>query len=295
MGCVYVATNRLNGKQYVGKCTRKFENRRSAHFKDAKRGATQVFACAIRKYGRDAFDWDILFESDSGSVLSRVEIMCIADMESMVPNGYNMTAGGECGHGPNRPETRAKISAAKKGQVHTDAAKRKMSQSQRGKKRSGEFKAKVSAFHKGRKKKPETVERMRQAQQRRRESYVASDETRAKIGAASRGRKASPETRRKMSDSQKKVPQEARDRAGASNRIAQKGRVFAEDHKQRMREAALRRAPMSDETKEKCRQTQLEHHRKLREQMSCLKSHVCNLQIRYKDALATAVASTAPV
>ena len=64
---------------------------------------------------------------------------------------------------PHSEETRAKISAAKRGHKHSEEAKAKMSAAQRGRKLTPEHRAKISASNKGRK---------------------VSDETRAKISAA---------------------------------------------------------------------------------------------------------------
>ena len=125
MGCVYCATNRLNGKRYVGKTVQSMAVRIESHRVCAARGVRRVFYSAIRKYGFDSFDWEVLFEGKDEEILFKVEQICIRDFGSVHPNGYNMTQGGE---GITRacPEVGRKISKALTGRVVSEQAREKL-------------------------------------------------------------------------------------------------------------------------------------------------------------------------
>ena len=89
-GCIYVITNTVNGKQYVGQ-TWDFPRRRSEHEK-VKKG--YPIYRAMRKYGRDAFTWSILVSGvATQGQLNELEARVIAERGSLVPRGYNLLAG----------------------------------------------------------------------------------------------------------------------------------------------------------------------------------------------------------
>ena len=92
MGCVYCAVNTINNKVYIGKTRYPLRERRMAH-EIAKDRC--VFHKALRKYGKHAFEWLVLFQSDDESILYRREEQFIAIHNSMIPVGYNMTTGGD--------------------------------------------------------------------------------------------------------------------------------------------------------------------------------------------------------
>jgi hypothetical protein len=54
-GRVYLITNTVNGKRYVGKTHRASRKRWADHCSAAKRGSQYPLHCAIRKYDKDAF------------------------------------------------------------------------------------------------------------------------------------------------------------------------------------------------------------------------------------------------
>lgn len=152
MGCVYIATCRINGKQYIGKTVGSLTNRRCDHKKGAEavRQPRAIFLRAIRKHGIDAFDWEELFVSESDEVLCRMEVVMIAEMGTKMPDGYNMTDGGEGTAGfVLTKETRAKIAAKATGR-----------------KVSSETRTKISSSLKGQRRSPEAVARMKAAQNR---------------------------------------------------------------------------------------------------------------------------------
>jgi len=95
-GLVYMATNRINGKSYIGQTTRPFDDRIKEHLKC--RGNCTILICAIRKYGHEAFWWKILRGGiESQEELNRIEEQMIALHETTAPHGYNLKQGGAKG------------------------------------------------------------------------------------------------------------------------------------------------------------------------------------------------------
>lgn len=88
-GVIYKATCTISGKSYIGQ-TVNFENRKKQHI-----WATDdyVFHKAIRKYGKENFNWEILEECEVNQ-LDEKEIYWIAYYDTY-NNGYNMTEGGD--------------------------------------------------------------------------------------------------------------------------------------------------------------------------------------------------------
>lgn len=195
-GCVYLATNLLNGKLYVGKTMYGLGRRRAAHIAKAATGARQHFCRALRFYGEGAFAWEEIYLSDDDEALLAAEIQLIAILRADGLGLYNMTDGGNGAHGLFRtPEHSAKISAAQKGRKQSDEQKRRHSEFMTGRKLTEEHKAAISAGNKGRKPSPESVAKTTAFHRGRKRS----EETRARISAALTGRPVKPETRAKIS------------------------------------------------------------------------------------------------
>lgn len=130
-GCIYIIKNTLNSKCYIGQ-TNNFERRWKEHKHNAEVGYDKgkyrsVLYDAIRKYGKDVFVADVL-EVLPLSSLEQREKYWISFLDTLVPNGYNLTVGGETLYGENNPfygkvhseETKALISKANKGRKKTE-------------------------------------------------------------------------------------------------------------------------------------------------------------------------------
>ena len=154
MGVIYKLTNLKNGKIYVGQ-TVQFKKRMNHHRHSKQPGVD----AAIRKYGWENFSVEILEECPE-EMLDEREIFWIAELNSMFPNGYNLTSGGNAKRILSEA-TRAKLSANSKtlvgeknpfyGKHHTEEAKAKNGAAHRGKKASAETRAKMSAGRSGEK------------------------------------------------------------------------------------------------------------------------------------------------
>jgi group I intron endonuclease len=120
MAIIYKATNRVNGKVYIGRTERPLRTRKSEHKSHAGRDG-QVFGRAINKYGFDAFDWAVLEECSSIKHMHLLEEFWIDWFQSADrKNGYNRSTGGEGAIGVKvSGETRAKLSRAAKGRKQT--------------------------------------------------------------------------------------------------------------------------------------------------------------------------------
>lgn len=94
MACVYIATNLVNGKRYIGVSIHPLHVRVSQHFCVAKtnhsRNKKNIFYKAIRKYGRKNFSFSVLTECEPEKVFFE-EIRLIA----LLKPEYNGTSGGE--------------------------------------------------------------------------------------------------------------------------------------------------------------------------------------------------------
>ena len=149
-GIIYRATNKINGKIYVGQTTRSFEERKSQHISDALCNKYNMyFHRAIRKYGVDNFDWDVLDYCETYDELNNAEIKAIEKYNAF-GNGYNLTKGGKGSVGfRHSEEFKERMSNARIGVKVTDETKKKISLIHSGKRLCEATKKKISDAHKG--------------------------------------------------------------------------------------------------------------------------------------------------
>lgn len=115
---VYLITNRVNGKRYVGKTKRSLEQRWREHVTHSHGGSEEMALYqAIRKHGAESFELSVLEECDDEDALDEAERKWIRELGTF-RREYNMTEGGD----------------GLKGYRHTEATKRRMSESRRGEK-----------------------------------------------------------------------------------------------------------------------------------------------------------------
>jgi group I intron endonuclease len=161
--CVYIHTNKINGKKYVGQTCKKPESRwaNGCGYKTQK-----YFYRAIEKYGWDGFEHEIIASNLTKAEADQLEKDLIKSFNTQNPdNGYNLTGGGdgmfgwtpsdewikkqrELNTGEHNPffgkrhseETKKKISEANsgnipgnKGKPHTEKSKELMRENRKGK------------------------------------------------------------------------------------------------------------------------------------------------------------------
>lgn len=94
---IYKYTNKINNKSYIGQSVN-IERRKKQHISSSyytkSNTYNTVFHSAIRKYGPENFNFEILVIC-SVDELDKLEKFYIKEYNTMVPNGYNMTPGGE--------------------------------------------------------------------------------------------------------------------------------------------------------------------------------------------------------
>ena len=147
--CIYMYTNKINGKRYVGQAVN-FNVRHKKHIassynEKAKYDYNVPFHNAIRKYGIENFKIKILAENiPTQEKMNEYEVFFIKRYDTLCKNGkgYNIASGGSNGNklaGKTEEEMKEfgqKISKAKKGENnpmygkhHSDETKQKLSDS----------------------------------------------------------------------------------------------------------------------------------------------------------------------
>jgi group I intron endonuclease len=109
---VYIVINKINNKKYIGYTTKTLHDRIKTHvlkaYSKSSKHYNYNFQRAIRKYSIDNFTWEVLCNCYSKKECIEKEIEYIKKYNSVSPNGYNLTYGGE--GGLQSQETRKKIS-----------------------------------------------------------------------------------------------------------------------------------------------------------------------------------------
>lgn len=126
-GHIYLITNNVNNKKYIGQTWYPLERRLSQHKTQKKRGCP-LLSRAIKKYGGEAFTIESLAKFDTQAHADFLETYFISFYCSNDPQyGYNLTSGGQGGK-PSMPlETRQKISQSKQGYKQSLQTKLKIS------------------------------------------------------------------------------------------------------------------------------------------------------------------------
>ena len=171
-GIIYLATNKVNGKLYIGKTAREFVVRIREHEYDARNKSKTAFSRAIAKYGIEAFTFEVLETCPPAEIDAR-ERHWISSYPCRKPHGYNLTDGGDGTAGLKRPDVTARLKAMTGERNH--------------------------AF--GKRHTPEENERNRQAllgPKNPRYGKLVSPETRALISERTKARMADPEVRERF-------------------------------------------------------------------------------------------------
>jgi len=139
-GFVYITTNMINGKKYIGQ--KIFD----CHWK-LYLGSGKRLKYAIKKYGKDNFIREIIAIAYSKEELNNLEIEIINNHNAVVDedNYYNIAYGGGTNTGLHfSEEHKNKISNSEKGKVTSEETKLKISNSKKGTILSEETKLKIS-------------------------------------------------------------------------------------------------------------------------------------------------------
>jgi GIY-YIG catalytic domain. len=92
---IYKATNKVNGKIYIGQTIKTLDRRIKGHINDSRNGGNR-FKNAIKKYGRENFKWEVIEECQTIEQLNEREEYWIRELNSTnIEIGYNMKNGGK--------------------------------------------------------------------------------------------------------------------------------------------------------------------------------------------------------
>ena len=215
MGCIYMWTNKVNNKRYIGKCHDDVNKRKRMHLLGH---GNKLLKRAFDKYGVENFTFEILHDGILDEFLNDYEIAAIKKYNTNTcrPNGhgYNLTDGGEGIIGFNRPpvseETRQKMSEAHKGKTHSEETRKKLSEVRKGKKHgppSEKTRLKISEAQKGKKISVETRRKLSETHKANPslgfKGKTHSEETRRKLSEINKGKKLSTETKCKLAKTSK--------------------------------------------------------------------------------------------
>lgn len=108
-----------SGKQYIGQTSRTMNLRITQHGAAANRGSPLPVHCAWRVHGAPLAE--VLSRHETQAELNAAEIDAIRAMDTLAPNGYNVSLGGDTAPSKN-PDVAAKIAASATGRKHADTS-----------------------------------------------------------------------------------------------------------------------------------------------------------------------------
>lgn len=147
-GIIYLATNKHNGKIYIGQSTAVNPRHRWNQHVSSSLGNDPkdlyYFGRSLKKHGPKNFTYEIIHGCVSQKDLNYWEIYYIETLDCLNSDvGYNLRPGGS--RGGHTEATKQKLREANLGKVLTEEHKRNLSLAHIGLKHSDEWKAKMSA------------------------------------------------------------------------------------------------------------------------------------------------------
>ena len=149
---IYLITNKINGKRYVGQTINVLEVRWKSHLSDFKNGKEYPLYLAMKKHGIENFAVKILAKCNTIDELNHRETYYIRLLNTHVSKerGYNIRLGGM--NAPLSEIHKKKIGDAQRGiskPNHTEESKRKISEANRGVPKTKEHKLKLAEANTG--------------------------------------------------------------------------------------------------------------------------------------------------
>lgn len=174
---IYLLTCKVNGLKYVGQSEVPLDERWAKHVACSRCPRSKAYKLmpvvrAIAEHGPENFDRQVLEECETYEQMDAEEIRLIAELDTMVPSGYNKSKGGD---------------APMRGRKHTSESIEKMRQAKLN--MSAETRAAISAGQARANKNPETRARKSKAAKEWIAEKGFTEEHRAKISAANSGEK----------------------------------------------------------------------------------------------------------
>lgn len=129
LGALYKLTSPIN-KSYIGITKKTVKNRWKQHLKDTTRRINKPLYNAIDKYGPENFKVETLVIANDWNYLCLLEQRAIKQYNTKIPNGYNLTDGGDGGTGYQFTEKDIEKLKQSRGKVeHTEESKELLRQS----------------------------------------------------------------------------------------------------------------------------------------------------------------------
>jgi len=179
---IYITTNLINGKKYIGKD----EKNDSNYF-----GSGIHLTRSVKKYGKENFKKEIIEHCNTSEELNEKEIYWIDFYKACESEQfYNIAKGGDGGNiikgysEEQKKEIYKKTIDNRKWYKHSDETKEKISKKHKGKKLSDITKLKLSVYNTGRKMTKEQKEKLSNSLK----GHLTSEETRIKISKATMGK-----------------------------------------------------------------------------------------------------------
>jgi hypothetical protein len=245
---VYITTNLINGKQYIG-------DHSTNNLNDNYIGSGLLIKPAIKKYSKSSFKKEILEYFDTKENAVKNQEKYIKQFNTLIPNGYNIHDKGGVKFSEHSEETKNKIGLFHKGKSHSKETKEKISKSQKGISKnmghivSKETKEKISKANKGKNRSKETKDFLHNFYKGKTWEKLygkeKADEMKRKCGLAAKGNhhtlgyKHSHETIEKMK----------KDRIGLN-----KGKIRSQETKEKISNS-LKGTHRSEEIKQKISET----------------------------------------
>ena len=195
MNVIYKATNKINGKSYIG-FDSNWPRRKRQHENSAKRKDGYYFHKALNKYGIDNFEWVILKEN---ATLEDERLLIVSHETHM--KGYNLTLGGEgiLGH-KHSDNTKKKLSDKAKIRKMTPErleVLRRGAETMKERGHTEETKKRISESHKGKVFTDEHKKNIGISAAKRKDMY-SSPEYKEKMSNALKGKKRTPEQKARI-------------------------------------------------------------------------------------------------
>lgn len=183
---IYVITNQINNKKYVGQTTKTIEKRFKGHIRASKNLKNNfIIYQAFRKHGIENFIIELLDTANNKIELNEKEVFWISKLQTFGTLGYNMTPGGNF-RGEITPET---IEKSRQSNI------RRFLNNPELKLKAAEWGKMAVLTEEGREKKRQF---MKGKQYGLGSTHVVSEEARKAISKAQKGKIVSKETKEKF-------------------------------------------------------------------------------------------------
>ena len=143
---IYKVTNKINRKSYIGK-TKNLKRRIYDHLRKVENDSNTSFHNALRKNGKENFEWVEIDHSEYLDILNLKEEYWISYFNTKIPTGYNLTNGGEGGDtfsmNPNKEKTRKLLSIVNAGENNNMYGKKCLWVTERNRKNKGKTYEKI--------------------------------------------------------------------------------------------------------------------------------------------------------